>query len=239
MKLAFADAHRFVADPKHMELSPAALLDKAYLKGRAKLIDPKKAQTFGPGAPRLGGTIYLTAADASGMMVSYIQSNYSGFGSGVVVPETGIALQNRGSGFVTKDGHPNRVGPGKRPFHTIIPAFLTSHGKPLASFGIMGGGMQPQAHMQVTSRIVDFGQNPQSALDAPRWRVHENGELWIEPTMPGTTVEGLAARGHQVKQTTDWPSYDYGSGQIIWRYPDGGPYLAASESRRDGYAAGF
>jgi len=239
MKLAFADAHRYVADPQHMDVTAAQLLDRAYLKRRAKLIDPKKAQIFGPGTPKISGTIYLTAADERGMMVSLIQSNYSGFGSGVVVPGTGIALQNRGSCFVTEQGHPNRVGPGKRPYHTIIPGFLTKDGKPLASFGIMGGGMQPQAHMQVVSRIVDYGQNPQAALDAGRWRVHEAGEIWIEPTVPEATAAALTERGHSVRRTTDWPSFEYGSGQMIWRYPDGGPYLAASESRRDGYAAGF
>jgi gamma-glutamyltranspeptidase/glutathione hydrolase len=238
MKLAFADAHRYVADPKHMEVTPQALLDKAYLKSRAKLINPKKAQSFGPGALKLGGTVYLGTADASGMMVSLIQSNYSGFGSGVVVPDTGIALQNRAAGFSLQPGHPNLVGPGKRPFHTIIPAFITRGGKPLATFGLMGGGMQPQGHMQVLSRIVDFGQNPQAAIDAPRWRIHEGGELWLEPHMPAATADALAALGHPVVRTP-WPSFDFGSSQIIWRYPDGGPYLGASESRRDGAAVGF
>ncbi|HJQ61014.1 MAG TPA: gamma-glutamyltransferase family protein [Vineibacter sp.] len=238
MKLAFADAHRHVADPAFMEVTPAQLLDKAYLKSRAKLISAKKAGGFGPGVPKLGGTVYLGTADEGGMMVSLIQSNYAGFGSGVVVPGTGIALQNRASGFSLRPGHPNEVAPGKRPFHTIIPAFITKDGKPLATFGLMGGGMQPQGHMQVFSRIVDFGQNPQAAIDAPRWRVHENGELWLEPHMPSNTAEALAALGHKVVKTP-WPSFDFGSSQIIWRYPDGGPYLGASESRRDGAAVGF
>ena len=238
MKLAHADLFKYISDPAHMTVTPAQLLDKGYLKSRAKLIDPKKAKQFGPGVPKLSGTIYLNAADENGMMVSLIQSNYSGFGSGVVVPGTGIALQNRASGFVTDPKHPNMVGPGKRPFHTIIPAFITKDGKPVATFGLMGGGMQPQGHMQVFSRIVDFGQNPQAAIDAPRWRIHEDGNVWTEEHMPEATLQGLESRGHKITRT-GWPSNDFGSSQIIWRFPDGGPYLGASESRRDGAAVGF
>lgn len=239
MKLAFADSWRYVADPRFMEVTPSQLLDKHYLKSRARLIDPKKAKEFGPGVPKDGGTIYLGTADASGMMVSLIQSNYTGFGSGIVVPGTGIALQNRATGFVTTDGHPNQVGPNKRPFHTIIPGFITKDGRPVATFGLMGGAMQPQGHMQVFSRIVDYGQNPQAAIDGPRWRVHElDKTVWAEPHMPADTLSGLEARGHRVTRTR-WPSFDFGSSQIIWRFPEGGPYLAASESRRDGAAVGF
>ncbi|MBV8394555.1 MAG: gamma-glutamyltransferase [Alphaproteobacteria bacterium] len=239
MKLAFADIWRHVADPRFMEVTPAQMLDKHYLKSRAKLIDPKKAQEFGPGVPKDGGTIYLGTADASGMMVSLIQSNYTGFGSGVVVPGTGIALHNRASGFVTTKGHPNQVGPKKRPFHTIIPSFITKDGKPVATFGLMGGAMQPQGHMQVFSRIVDYGQNPQAAIDGPRWRVHElDKTVWVEDHMPADTANGLEARGHKVTRTK-WPSFDFGSSQIIWKFPEGGAYLGASESRRDGAAVGF
>jgi len=204
-----------------------------------KVFFPSSIGAFGPGTPKDGGTIYLGTADASGMMVSLIQSNYTGFGSGVVVPGTGIALQNRGTGFVTTKGHPNEVGPNKRPFHTIIPAFITKDGKPVATFGLMGGAMQPQGHMQVFSRIVDYGQNPQAAIDAPRWRVHEtDGTVWTEEHMPQGTLEGLESRGHRLTRTK-MPSFDFGSSQIIWRFPDGGPYLGASESRRDGAAVGF
>lgn len=239
MKLAFADIWRYVADPRFMDVTPAQLLDKHYLKNRARLIDPKKAQQFGPGTPKDGGTIYLGTADASGMMVSLIQSNYTGFGSGIVIPGTGIALQNRATGFVTDKGHPNEVGPGKRPFHTIIPAFITKDGRPVATFGLMGGAMQPQGHMQVFSRIVDFGQNPQAAIDGPRWRVHESdGTVWTEEHMAADTLGGLEARGHKLTRTK-WPSFDFGSSQIIWRPAEGGPYLGASESRRDGAAVGF
>ena len=173
------------------------------------------------------------------MMVSLIQSNYTGFGSGIVVPGTGIALQNRGTGFVTTKGHPNEVGPNKRPFHTIIPAFITKDGRPVATFGLMGGAMQPQGHMQVFSRIVDYGQNPQAAIDAPRWRVHEtDGTVWTEEHMPQGTLDGLESRGHRLTRTK-MPSFDFGSSQIIWRFPEGGAYLGASESRRDGAAVGF
>jgi gamma-glutamyltranspeptidase/glutathione hydrolase len=239
MKLAFADIWRYVADPRFMDVTPAQMLDKHYLKKRAKLIDPRKAQDFGPGTPKDGGTIYLGAADESGMMVSLIQSNYTGFGSGIVVPGTGIALQNRATGFVTTKGHPNEVGPKKRPFHTIIPAFITKDGKPVATFGLMGGAMQPQGHMQVFSRIVDYGQNPQAAIDGPRWRVHEvDKTVWVEEHMPADTATGLEARGHKLTRTK-WPSFDFGSSQIIWKLPEGGPYFAASESRRDGAAVGF
>src|SRR3954466_116727 len=174
-KLAFADAWRYVADIDYMDPKPEALLDRGYLKSRAKLIDPKRAQEFGAGNPPKGGTVYLTAADASGMMVSLIQSNYMGFGSGVVVD--GISLQNRGATFVLQPGHPNGVGPGKRPYQTIIPGFLTKDGKPIMSFGVMGGTMQPQGHLQVIVRIADYNQNPQAASDGPRFRVVQGMEV--------------------------------------------------------------
>ncbi|HEX6530098.1 MAG TPA: gamma-glutamyltransferase family protein, partial [Burkholderiales bacterium] len=169
IKLAFADAWRYVADVDYMkDVRPAGLLDKNYLAERAKLIDPKRAQSFGAGKPPQGGTVYLTAADASGMMVSYIQSNYMGFGSGVVVD--GISLQNRAATFVLEKGHPNAAGPSKRPYQTIIPGFVTREGAPVMSFGVMGGTMQPQGHAQVMVRIADYGQSPQAACDGPRFR---------------------------------------------------------------------
>ena len=236
MKLAFADVYRYVSDPRTMELSPAQLLDKGYLKERAKLIDPQRAGRFQHGMPPPGGTIYLTAADESGMMVSLIQSNYQGFGSGIVVPGTGISLQNRGSGFTLEPGHPNEVGGGKRPFHTIIPGFMTKDGAPVLSFGIMGGSMQPQAHLQTTVRLIDHGQNPQACLDAPRWRVDPGHMLDIESHAPDETREELAGRGHQLMSMYD--SYmDFGAGQFAYKI-DGG-YLAASDWRRDGQAVGF
>ncbi|MHA1237533.1 MAG: gamma-glutamyltransferase family protein, partial [Candidatus Hodarchaeales archaeon] len=171
MKLAFTDAYRYISDPSTMEFDPSYLLKPEYLSKRASYIDPNKAQNPKPGEPKQGDTTYLTTADANGMMVSYIQSNYGGFGSGVVIPGTGISLQNRGSAFSLVEGHPNQVGPNKRPFHTIIPAFVTNKDGPIMSFGVMGGDMQPQGHAQMMIRIFEYGQNPQAACDAPRWKV--------------------------------------------------------------------
>jgi gamma-glutamyltranspeptidase/glutathione hydrolase len=182
--------------------------------------------------------VYLTAADESGMMVSYIQSNYAGFGSGVVVPGTGISLQNRGYGFVTTPGHANVVAPRKRPFHTIIPGFIMKGGEPLMSFGVMGGSMQAQGHTQVMLRLVDYHQNPQAAADAPRWRVEEGPLVNIE-SVQGVTPEvlnDLMSRGHRVALADRW-STDFGRAQLIYRMEDG--YLGASERRTDGQAVGF
>lgn len=245
MKLAFADVYRYVADPRSMEVTPQQMLDDAYLKSRAKLIDPKRATHFGFGMPKAGGTIYLSAADERGMMVSFIQSNYMGFGSGVVVPGTGIALQNRGCGFSMDPASPNVVAGGKRPFHTIIPAFLTQqvNGREEAvmSFGVMGGDMQPQGHLQTVVRMLDFGQQPQAACDAPRWKVNRDFTLDVESTLDPDTVRALQERGHPIKRIDD-PYMDFGSGQFIWKLDRDDPergYVAASDSRRDGLAAGF
>src|SRR5260221_2656225 len=164
VKLAFADAKAFVADARAMGVKPAQLLDPDYLKLRSTLINMKRAQDFGAGFPPQGSTVYLPAAGAGGMMVSMIQSNFAGFGSGVVVPGTGISLQNRGSGFVLAPGHPNQGAPGKRPFHTIIPGFVTRNGAPVMSFGLMGGSMQPQGHTQMMVRMAEHGQGPPGAI---------------------------------------------------------------------------
>jgi gamma-glutamyltranspeptidase / glutathione hydrolase len=235
LKLAFADVYEHVADPATMRVQPMLLLDKDYLSQRAKLIDMKKAGNPRFGTPGRSGTVYLTAADESGMMVSYIQSNYSGFGSGVVVPDTGISLQNRGFGFSLRPDHPNVVAPRKRPFHTIIPGFVTQGGKPLMSFGVMGASMQPQAHGQVLARMVDYRQNPQAAADAPRWRV-DSGAVKIEHGVAAETLAALQARGHVLSQADRW-STDFGRAQLIFRMEDG--YLGASERRTDGQAVGF
>ena len=243
MKLAFADVYRYVADPRHMEVTPAQMLDPAYLKSRANLIDMKKAQDFKAGNPVKGGTIYLTAADENGMMVSFIQSNYMGFGSGVVEPTYGISLQNRGFGFSTNPqglNPANLVAPGKRPFQTIIPAFLTQNGQPVMSYGVMGGNMQPQGHMQTLVRMLDYGQNPQAACDAPRWRYNEGLSINAEANMDSHTVQGLNDLGHALEVIND--SYqDFGAGQFIWRMgdPKVQGYMAASDPRRDGQALGF
>ena len=235
MKLAFADMYEHVSDPTTMRVKASQLLDKSYLKQRAKLIDMKKACEPRFDTPK-GGTVYLTAADESGMMVSYIQSNYSGFGSGVVVPGTGVSLQNRGYGFVLRPDHPNVVAPRKRPFHTIIPGFVTKNGRPLMSFGVMGGSMQAQGHMQMMSRLVDYHQNPQAASDAPRWRVDTGVKVGIEWGVAPQTVEALRARGHDMPVADRW-STDFGRAQLIYKMPDG--YLAASERRTDGQAVGY
>ena len=243
MKLAFADVYRYVADPRYMEVTPAQMLDPAYLKSRAKLIDMKKAQDFKAGNPVKGGTIYLTAADENGMMVSFIQSNYMGFGSGVVEPTFGVSLQNRGFGFSTDlkgANAANLVAPGKKPFQTIIPAFLTQNGQPVMSYGVMGGNMQPQGHMQTLVRMLDYAQNPQTACDAPRWRYNAGLSINAESNMDSNTVQGLNDLGHELEVIND--SYqDFGAGQFIWRMgdPKVQGYVAASDPRRDGQAVGF
>jgi gamma-glutamyltranspeptidase / glutathione hydrolase len=234
LKLAFADAQAYVADMDHMPLHPEHLLDNEYLKHRATLIDRKRAKPADAGTPN-GGTVYLTAADASGMMVSMIQSNYMGFGSGVVVDGTGISLQNRGADFAAAQGHPNQVGPNKRPYHTIIPGFVSKDGAPVMSFGVMGGTMQPQGHVQVLVRIADHGQNPQTACDGPRFRWINGVAVSCEKGFPQSTLDELRQRGHDLVAVDDYNQF--GSCQAIWRL-DGG-YLAASDPRRDGQAVGF
>jgi gamma-glutamyltranspeptidase/glutathione hydrolase len=243
MKLAFADARRYIADPKFMELDPRQLLEDGYLAERAKLIDPDKAKDFGPGSPPRGGTILLTAADESGMMISLIQSNYMGFGSGIVIPGTGISLQDRGACFSLEKGHPNVIAGGKRPYHTIIPAFATKNvaggDQPLMAFGVMGGFMQPQGHLQVFSRVTDFNLNPQAALDAPRWQIKEvkdETKLWVEPGFNADLYEELKRRGHPV-DVRPQRSWEFGAGEIIYKMEDG--YCAASEPRADGEAVGY
>jgi len=236
MKLAFADGRRYIADPDWMDVDTGSLLDEGYLAEGAQSIDTRRAGDPGHGEPRRGGTVYLTAADAAGNMVSYIQSNYMGFGSGIVIPGTGIALQNRGACFTTEAGHPNRIAPGKRPYHTIIPGFVTKDGRAVMSFGVMGGYMQPQGHVQVMLRMVDHGQNPQAALDAPRWRIGSGRQVMIEPGFDARVYEELRRRGHQVT-IAEARTVAHGGGQVILRLADG--YCAASDLRRDGEAVGY
>ncbi len=240
VKLAFADVYAQVADARHMRVTPAQMLDPAYLAQRARLIDLDRAQDFAAGHAPQGGTVYLTTADRCGMMVSFIQSNYMGFGSGVVVPGTGVSLQNRGYGFSTDPSHPNVVAGGKRPFHTIIPAFLMRDGAPLMSFGVMGGNMQPQGQVQALVRMLDYGQQPQAACDAPRWKWNHGLAVDVEPALSAQAAQGLRVRGH-VLEGMDDPYMDFGSGQFIWRLGDPAVdgYVSASDSRRDGLAAGF
>ena len=236
MKLAFADVWREVADPAAMEVTPAQLLDSTYLEKRAKSIDWKRAQVPAAGIAKGGGTVYLTAADERGMMLSFIQSNYKGFGSGIVVPGTGISMQNRGAGFTLEPGHPNQVGPRKRPFQTIIPGFLTRNGQPVMSFGVMGGAMQPQGHLQMVVRLVDYNQNPQACSDAPRWQVNPDFTVSVEDGVSAAVKEELARRGHRLV-SHEVPMFGFGGAQLIHRLDDG--YCAASDHRKDGCAIGF
>jgi gamma-glutamyltranspeptidase/glutathione hydrolase len=239
MRIAFADAYAHVSDASTMKVPASALLDRDYLASRAALINHNQARSYGAGDPHAGGTVYLCAADESGMMISYIQSNFKGFGSGVVAPG-GIAFHNRGMSFSLVDDHPNQVAPGKRPFHTIIPAFLTKGNQPSMAFGVMGGNMQPQGHLQFVMRFVDEYLNPQACSDAPRWRIDDVGKLTVEASMPTAVVEGLKAMGHEV---TVMPanSLDFGSAQAIALLGEqtNEAYIAGSDHRRDGLAAGF
>jgi gamma-glutamyltranspeptidase/glutathione hydrolase len=250
-KLAFADRAASYADPDYYRTPVAKLLSKEYARERGKLISMDKAmKSAEPGViPQLneGDTIYLTVADADGMMVSLIQSNYRGMGSGMAPPGLGFIFQDRGEQFVLKEGHPNSFAPGKRPFHTIIPAFVTKDGKPWLSYGVMGGAMQPQGHAQIVMNLVDFGMNLQEAGDAPRIQhdgstdpagqaiaMDDGGELDLESGFPYETVRALMRKGHSVR-FADGP---YGGYQAIMVNPNGG-YIGASESRKDGQAAGY
>jgi gamma-glutamyltranspeptidase/glutathione hydrolase len=237
IKLALADVHRYVSDPASMRVRVSDLLDPGYLKQRAGLIDASRALLAEAGAPQHGGTVYVTAADWSGMMVSFIQSNYAGFGSGVVVPGTGIHLQNRGFGFSLEEGHPNQVGPAKRPFHTIIPGFLMRGDAPLMSFGVMGGSMQAQGHVQMVLRTQLFGQNPQAASDAPRWRFVRARAVAVEAAMDRTVVQQLEAMGHEISVAPPDSAFSFGGAQLIQRIEGG--YIAGSDHRKDGMAVGF
>jgi gamma-glutamyltranspeptidase/glutathione hydrolase len=235
MKLGFADALKYVADPEHADVPMRGLLDKAYAAERRALIGDRALDPVA-GEPPRGGTVYLCAADGDGMMISMIQSNYAGFGSGIVVPGTGISLQNRGAGFVLEPGHLNLIAPGKRPYHTIIPSFLTQGGTAIGPFGVMGGFMQPQGHVQMVVNQVDYGLNPQASLDAPRWQWLRGREVALEQGVANAIINGLAARGHGVDVLHTGGAF--GKGQIIRRLPNG-TYIAGSEPRADGCAVGF
>lgn len=236
MKLALADIKQHLADPDHMKVGPADLLHPDYLKARARQIDMKIARFPDTGIPADKGTVYLTAADADGMMVSFIQSNYKGFGSGIVVPETGISMQNRGFGFTLQKGHPNQVDGGKRPYQTIIPGFVTKDGFPVMSFGVMGAHMQAQGHFQMMIRVFDYNQNPQTASDAPRWHLMQaDRRVAVEPGFSPELLQGLSDRGHTL--TLDEPDALFGGAQLIYRLNE--HYVSGSDHRKDGCAIGF
>ena len=233
-KLAYADLARFVADPDHMDVQPEALLDPAYLAGRAGLIDPNRASHRPDPGPLVTAseTVYLTVSDQHGNMVSLINSIYGQFGSRVVVPGTGVALQNRGAGFTMEDGHPNQIAPQKSPFHTIIPAFVTRDDEPWLSFGVMGGPMQPQGHIQVLLNMVEFDMDPQEAIDAARFR-HFDGLTVAVEGIDHEVAAQLEALGHELQ---DSGGVAFGGGQAIAKLARG--WAAGSDPRKDGMAAG-
>jgi len=233
LKLAFIDGIKHIGEPSHMQVTLEEMLSKQYAKHRSQLIN-EEALVPEPGEIAKSGTVYLATADQYGNMVSYIQSCYTGFGSGVVVPGTGIALHNRGCQFNLEEGHPNCVEPGKRPYHTIIPGFMTKDNKPIGPFGVMGGPLQPQAHLQVVSSLVDFHLNPQDALDKPRWQWIKEKLVQVEPHFPSHVVGALARKGHQIEVVSD--TIMFGRGQIIIRNQDG-VLIGGTEPRSDGYLA--
>ncbi len=238
MKLAFVDAHAYVGDPRRVGVPVAGLLSGRYARERRALIAKDRALFPEPGSPpRDGDTVYLTVADGAGNMVSWIQSLYMGFGSGITAGDTGVQLQNRGANFSLTPGHPNEVAPGRRPFHTIIPGFITRDGRPWASYGVMGGFMQPQGHLQVGVNLVDFGMNPQAALDAPRFNWLQGREVALEPGFGAAVRDELARRGHALLPAG--AAVHYGGGQVILRDPDSGVLIGGSEPRNDGAVVGW
>ncbi len=235
MKLAFADGKRYIADPRSMKVNTEQLLNEAFAAERRRLITGE-ARDPAPGKPEGAGTVYLCTADSQGNMVSYIQSNYRGFGSGLVVPGTGIALHNRGTNFYMDPASENCVGPEKKPYHTIIPGFLTKDGQAVGPFGVMGAFMQPQGHVQVVMNTVDFHLNPQQALDGFRWQWTEGRTILVEPGFPQELVTALAAKGHDIHYAPH--NRNFGRGQIIWR-DEQGIFCGGSEYRTDGCVAAW
>jgi len=235
MKIALAEAYRHIAERETMFVDPEELLAEEFLSRRAKEIRIDSAAFPESKIIADQGTVYLTTADNNGMLVSFIQSNYLGFGSGIVIPRTGISMQNRGYGFVLEPVHPNCVEGGKRPFHTIIPGFVTRDGQALMSFGVMGGSMQAQGHVQMMVRIFDHNQNPQAACDAPRWHVDENFQVALESGTTPEVISDLKNRGQNIMD--DPPFHLFGGAQLIYTLEDG--YCAASDHRKDGQAVGY
>jgi len=236
LKLAYTDGKAFVSDIRHMKHTVDMLLSEEYGNERRKEITDT-ALLPREYTPPKGGTVYLATADSEGNMVSYIQSNYMGFGSGIVIPGTGIALQNRGHDFSLDPEHVNALQPGKKTYHTIIPGFLTKGNEAVGPFGVMGGYMQPQGHMQVVMNTVDFQLNPQAALDAPRWQWMEGKKVLVEPHFPNHIAQALARKGHQIQVAVDTGAF--GRGQIIWRDPETGVLFGGTEPRTDGAIAAW
>lgn len=238
IKLAFADAHAYIADPKQATVPIEALLSDRYTRNRYGLIQADTALQPEPGSPQIyGDTVYLTVADGNGNMVSWIQSLYMGFGSGITAGNTGVQLQNRGANFSLEPGHPNEAAPGKRPYHTIIPGFITKNGQAWSSFGVMGGFMQPQGHLQVGVNMIDFGMDPQTALDAPRFNWLENKQVALETAVADEVRHNLEQRGHELWEKGK--PLHYGGGQVIVRDAESGVLIGGSEPRNDGTAVGW
>jgi gamma-glutamyltranspeptidase/glutathione hydrolase len=236
VKLAFVDGLKYITDPSKMNVSAAELLSDAYANERRALIG-EQALLPQAGEPPRGGTVYLAAADGEGNMVSFIQSHAGDFGAGVVIPGTGICMQNRGTGFSLDPGHLNVLEPGKKTFHTIIPGFMTKDGAPVGPFGVMCGSIQPQAHVQIVMNAVDFGLNPQATLDAPRWRWIRDNIIEVEPQFPDYLAQALARKGHIVQRALD--SGMFGRGQVIWRDQGTGVLAGGTEPRADGEVAAW
>lgn len=232
IKVGFAEAFQHICDPEVWDPNALAVLEHDYLEQRAHAISIHAASTPKASVFEDHGTVYLSAGDKDGTMISLIQSNYMGFGSGIVIPDTGISLQNRGAAFSLEVGHPNELAPGKRPFHTIIPAMVTKGRNPLFSFGVMGAHMQPQGQVQVLSRIIDNQWNPQASSNAPRWIVTPDFELVFERGFNATVIEELRCRGHSVTTNND-PGL-YGGHQGVFKLSEG--YCGSSDHRKDGYA---
>jgi gamma-glutamyltranspeptidase/glutathione hydrolase len=238
MKLAFADAHRYIADPEMADVPVEGLLSPAYTAERRRLIQMDQAGEPEPGIPPSGDdTVYLSVVDDARNAVSFINSNYTGIGSGVVGGKTGIALQNRGAGFSLDPEHPNCLAPAKRPYHTIIPAMMMRDGRPLYSFGVMGGHMQPQGHLQVVINLLDLNMDPQRALDAPRFYVISGKRVTLESGIPTDVIEELRRRGHDIPASPLLGSF--GGGQIIYIDPETGALAGGSDPRKDGCALGY
>lgn len=229
-KLAYVDGLHHITDPKAMKPSVAQMLDADYLKRRAATIGEMALNPV-HGNPITGGTVYLATADSDGNMVSFIQSNYHGFGSGVVIPGTGISLQNRGCSFKLDPEHANSLAPGKKTYHTIIPGFITQDGAPIGPFGVMGGFMQPQGHVQVITAMLADNLNPQAALDLPRWKWISGKTVEVEPHFPDHLALALARRGHHIVKKSDTVSF--GRGQVILRNVDSGVLCGGTEPRTD------
>ncbi len=236
MKLAFADGMQYITDPKDMKADVPSLLSESYASERRALIGQQAIDPV-PGNPPQGGTVYVAAADGEGNIVSYIQSNYMGFGSGIVVDGTGIALQNRGGDFSLDPSYANALAPRKKSYHTIIPGFMTKDGEAVGAFGVMGGFMQPQGHVQTVMNTVDFHLNPQASLDAPRWQWREGRTIELEPGFPDHLAQALQRRGHRIVRAAH--PFNFGRGQIIWRDPESGVLAGGTEPRTDGQVSAW